>query len=222
MAVEKVDGVENIDAPEGVTSVEIEEAELAPNVTEMDDGSVVIGELEEQIAPIQVPFNANLAEFIDEDELGRISSDIVSEIKEDMNSRREWEDQYKSGLELLGMNYEDRAEPFEGASGIVHPLLAESVTQFQAQAYRELLPAGGPVKTAIIGQETPEVVAQAERVKNYMNYQITYEMEEYDPELDQMLFYLPIVGSSFKKVYFDPSMQRAVSKFVHAEDLIVP
>ena len=222
MAVEKVDGIENIDAPQGVTSVEIEEAELAPNVTEMDDGSVVIGELEEQIAPIQLPFNANLAEFIEDTELGRISTDLVGEVQEDINSRKEWEDQYKSGLELLGMNYEDRAEPFEGASGIVHPLLAESVTQFQAQAYRELLPAGGPVKTAIIGQETPEVVAQAERVKNYMNYQITYEMEEYDPELDQMLFYLPIVGSSFKKVYFDPSLQRAVSKFVHAEDLIVP
>ena len=222
MAVEKVDGVENIDAPQGVTSVEVEEAELAPNVTEMDDGSVVIGEIEEQITPIQVPFNANLAEFIDDTELGRISSDLVGEVQEDINSRKEWEDQYKSGLELLGMNYEDRAEPFEGASGIVHPLLAESVTQFQAQAYRELLPAGGPVKTAIIGQETPEVTAQAERVKNFMNYQITYEMEEYDPELDQMLFYLPIVGSSFKKVYFDPSLQRAVSKFVHAEDLIVP
>ena len=222
MAVEKVDGVENIDAPDGVTSVEIEEAELAPNVTEMDDGSVVIGEIEEQIAPIQVPFNANLADFVEETELGRISSDLVGEVQEDINSRKEWEDQYKSGLELLGMNYEDRAEPFEGASGIVHPLLAESVTQFQAQAYRELLPAGGPVKTAIIGQETPEVTAQAERVKNFMNYQITYEMEEYDPELDQMLFYLPIVGSSFKKVYFDPSLQRAVSKFVHAEDLIVP
>ena len=222
MAVEKVDGVENLDAPQGVTSVEIQEAEIAPNVTEMDDGSVVIGQVEEQVAPISIPFDANLAEFIDESELGTLSSDLVAEVDEDINSRREWEDQYKGGLELLGMNYEDRAEPFEGASGIVHPLLAESVTQFQAQAYRELLPAGGPVKTAIIGNETPDIVAQAERVKNYMNYQITYEMEEYDPELDQMLFYLPIVGSSFKKVYFDPSLQRAVSKFVHAEDLIVP
>ena len=222
MAIEKVDGIENLDAPQGVASIEIEEAPIGDNITEMDDGSVVIGEIEEQIAPIQVPFNANLAEFIDETELGRISSEMVNEVQEDINSRKEWEDQYKSGLELLGMNYEDRAEPFEGASGIVHPLLAESVTQFQAQAYRELLPAGGPVKTAIIGQETPEIVAQAERVKNFMNYQITYEMEEYDPELDQMLFYLPIVGSSFKKVYFDPTLQRAVSKFVHAEDLIVP
>ena len=222
MAVEKVNGVENIETPQGVTAIEIEETEIAPNVTEMDDGSVIVGEMEEQIAPIQVPFNANLAEFIDDTELGRISSDLVGEVQEDINSRKEWEDQYKGGLELLGMNYEDRAEPFEGASGIVHPLLAESVTQFQAQAYRELLPAGGPVTTAIIGQETSEVLAQAERVKNFMNYQITYEMEEYDPELDQMLFYLPIVGSSFKKVYFDPTLQRAVSKFVHAEDLIVP
>ena len=222
MAVEKVNGVENIETPQGVTAIEIEETEIAPNVTEMDDGSVIVGEMEEQIAPIQVPFNANLAEFIDDTELGRISSEMVNEVQEDMNSRKEWEDQYKGGLELLGMNYEDRAEPFEGASGIVHTLLAESVTQFQAQAYRELLPAGGPVTTAIIGQETSEVLAQAERVKNFMNYQITYEMEEYDPELDQMLFYLPIVGSSFKKVYFDPTLQRAVSKFVHAEDLIVP
>jgi len=222
MAIEKVNGVENVEAPQGVTAIEIEEQQIAPNITEMDDGSVVIGEVEEEIAPIQVPFNANLAEFIDDAELGRISSEMVNEVQEDINSRKEWEDQYKGGLELLGMNYEDRAEPFEGASGIVHPLLAESVTQFQAQAYRELLPAGGPVTTAIIGQETPEVLAQAERVKNFMNYQITYEMEEYDPELDQMLFYLPIVGSSFKKVYFDPTLQRAVSKFVHAEDLIVP
>ena len=222
MAIEKVNGIENVDAPQGVTSIEIEEAPISDNITEMDDGSIVIGEVEEQVAPIQVPFNANLAEFMDDADLGRISSELVNEIQEDTNSRKEWEDQYKNGLELLGMNYEDRAEPFEGASGIVHPLLAESVTQFQAQAYRELLPAGGPVKTAIIGQETPEIVAQAERVKNFMNYQITYEMEEYDPELDQMLFYLPIVGSSFKKVYFDPSLQRAVSKFVHAEDLIVP
>ena len=142
MAIEKIDGIENIDAPQGVTSVEIEEAPISDNITEMDDGSIVIGEVEEQVAPVQVPFNANLAEFIDEDELGKISSELVGEVQEDINSRREWEDQYKGGLELLGMNYEDRAEPFEGASGIVHPLLAESVTQFQAQAYRELLPAG--------------------------------------------------------------------------------
>ena len=120
------------------------------------------------------------------------------------------------------MEYDERSEPFAGATGVVHPLLSESVTQFQAQAYREMLPSGGPVRCQTVGAETEETVAQAERVKNYMNYMLTYEMEEYDPETDQMLFYLPIVGSTFKKVYFDPLLQRGVSKFVHAEDLVVP
>ena len=222
MAIEKVNGIENAELPEGV-QVAVTETEITPGITELEDGSAIIGEMQEQLdAPISIPFDANLADYIEDGELGTIASDIVGEIENDIQSRRDWEDQYKSGLELLGMNYEDRAEPFEGASGIVHPLLAESVTQFQAQAYREMLPASGPVRTHIVGAESPELLSQAERVKNYMNYQITYEMEEYDPELDQMLFYLPIVGSAFKKVYFDPSMQRAVSKFVHAEDLIVP
>ena len=152
----------------------------------------------------------------------RVSTDLVGDIEEDMSSRREWEDTYKRGIDLLGMEYDERTEPFEGATGVVHPLLSESVTQFQAQAYREMLPSGGPVRTQIVGAETPEIVAQSERVKDYMNYMLTYEMEEYDPETDQMLFYLPIVGSTFKKVYFDPLLQRGVSKFVHAEDLVVP
>jgi hypothetical protein len=222
MAIEKVNGIENAELPEGV-QVAVTETEITPGITELEDGSAIIGEMQEQLdAPISIPFDANLADYIEDGELGTIASDIVGDIENDIQSRRDWEEQYKSGLELLGMNYEDRAEPFEGASGIVHPLLAESVTQFQAQAYREMLPASGPVRTHIVGAESPELLSQAERVKNYMNYQITYEMEEYDPELDQMLFYLPIVGSAFKKVYFDPSMQRAVSKFVHAEDLIVP
>ncbi len=222
MAIEKVNGIESVDLPQGM-QVSVTETEITPGVTELEDGSAIIGEMQEQLeASMPVPFNANLADYIDDSELGVISSDLVGDIEEDISSRRDWEDQYKGGLELLGMNYEDRAEPFEGASGVVHPLLAESVTQFQAQAYREMLPASGPVRTHIVGAENPELLAQAERIKNYMNYQITYEMEEYDPELDQMLFYLPIVGSAFKKIYFDPSMQRAVSKFVHAEDLIVP
>ena len=222
MAIEKVNGVENVEQPQGI-QIPLPEADITPGVTELDDGSAIIGEIQEEIeTTLPVPFNANLADFIDDDDLGVISTDLVGAIEDDISSRREWEDTYKSGLELLGMNYEDRTEPFDGASGVVHPLLAESVTQFQAQAYREMLPAGGPVRTVIVGSESPELLAQSERVKNYMNYQITYEMEEYDPELDQMLFYLPIVGSAFKKIYFDPSMQRAVSKFVHAEDLIVP
>ena len=206
------------------TPIDIVELPQQPGIAQMEDGSALIGELpqEEVIPKEQIPFDANLAEFIEEDELGRISTDLMSSVKDDMTSREEWEKIYKSGIELLGIKYEDRSEPFEGASGIVHPLLSESITQFQAQAYRELLPAGGPVRVDIVGDENPAVVAQAERVKNYMNYEITYVMEEFDPELDQMLFYLPIVGSTFKKIYFDPLLQRAVSKFVHAEDIVVP
>jgi len=194
-----------------------------PGVTEFDDGSAVVGEFEEEMeAKPQVPFDGNLAEVIDEAELGRISSDLVGSIEDDLSSREDWEDTYKKGLEFLGMKTEERSEPFEGSSGVIHPLLAESVTQFQAQAYRELLPATGPVRTSVIGAQNEMLVKQSERVKDYMNYMITYEMEEYDPELDQMLFYLPVIGSTFKKVYFDPLKGRAVSKFIHAEDLVVP
>ena len=193
-----------------------------PDIQQMQDGSVLVGEIEEQIEVAQVPFDANLADYIDNSELMRVSSDLVSDIEEDLSSRKDWEDTYKRGIDLLGMEYDERSEPFEGSTGVVHPLLSESVTQFQAQAYREMLPSGGPVRCQIVGVETPDVAQQAERVKDYMNYMLTYEMEEYDPETDQMLFYLPIVGSTFKKVYFDPLLQRGVSKFVHAEDLIVP
>ena len=209
---------------ENTEQLDIVEVPEQPNVTELEDGSAIIGELpeEEGMPSEEIPFDANLADFIDDTELGKVSDDLSSSIKDDISSRDEWEQIYKSGLELLGIKYEDRTEPFEGATGVIHPLLSESVTQFQAQAYRELLPAGGPVRVHVMGQETPEVVAQAERVKNYMNYEITCTMEEFDPELDQMLFYLPIVGSTFKKIYFDPLLQRAVSRFVHAEDIIVP
>ena len=204
--------------------LDIVEVPEQSNVTELDDGSAIVGELEEEqpMPADQMPFDANLADFIDEAELGRVSDDLAQSVQDDISSRDEWEQIYKSGLELLGIKYEDRTEPFEGATGVIHPLLSESVTQFQAQAYRELLPAGGPVRVHIMGDENPEVVKQAERVKNYMNYEITCTMEEFDPELDQMLFYLPIVGSTFKKIYFDPLLQRAVSRFVHAEDIIVP
>ena len=196
---------------------------LQPGVTEFDDGSAIIGDYEGDQPPVQpVPFDGNLAEVVDEAELNRMSSDLVSSIEDDLASREDWEDTYKTGLEFLGMKTEDRSEPFEGSSGVIHPLLAESVTQFQAQAYRELLPATGPVRTAVVGAQNEMLVKQSERVKDYMNYMITYEMEEYDPELDQMLFYLPVIGSTFKKVYFDPLKGRAVSKFIHAEDMIVP
>jgi hypothetical protein len=230
MAVEKDigSGGDNVISmnPQEQAEIDIIEMSKEPGQVTMEDGSVIMGDISEEMmmteVPIDIPFDANLAEFMDDSEMMSLASDLVGDVEDDMSSREDWESTYKRGVELLGMNYEERSQPFEGASGVVHPLLAESVTQFQAQAYRELLPSGGPVRTQVIGEETTEKLQQADRVKNYMNYQITHEMEEYDPELDQMLFYLPIIGSTFKKIYFDPLLQRAVSKFVHAEDLVVP
>tara|TARA_R100000234_G_scaffold31096_1_gene18290 strand:- start:26 stop:2497 length:2472 start_codon:yes stop_codon:yes gene_type:complete len=166
--------------------------------------------------------NANLAEMLDDAYLGEISSDLRASYKEDMESRSEWEETYTKGLDQLGVKYEERSQPFEGASGVTHPLIAESVTQFQAQAYKELLPSGGPVKTQIMGMQDQAREEQASRVKDFMNYQIMEVMEEFDPDMDQLLFYLPLSGSTFKKVYFDEAKQRAVSKFVPAQDLVVP
>jgi hypothetical protein len=142
--------------------------------------------------------------------------------EEDTESRSQWQEAYTKGLDLLGIKYSERSQPFEGASGVTHPLISESVTQFQAQAYKELLPAGGPIKTQVIGAKTAEKEAQSARVKDFMNYQITEVMEEFDPDTDQMLFYLPLSGSTFKKIYFDPTKARAVSAFVPSEDLVVP
>ena len=173
--------------------------------------------------PQAMDFNSNLVDFLGEDILQSISSDLLSSIKSDKQSRSEWEKTYTDGLKYLGMKFDDtRSQPFEGSSGVVHPILAEAVTQFQAQAYKEMLPAKGPVKTEIIGARTVETESQAERVQEFMNYYIMNVMEEYDPELDQMLFYLPLAGSTFKKVYFDFVLNRAVSKFIPPEDLIVP
>jgi len=203
-------------------SVVVQELGQSPGVFEFDDGSAIVGEYTEMEATVEAAFDANLADFMEEGDLGQISNDLIGSIDDDFSSRQEWEDTYKRGLDYLGMQNEERVEPFEGSSGVVHPLLAESVTQFQAQAYREMLPATGPVRTQVVGAQNEMLTKQAERVKDYMNYMITYEMEEYDPEMDQMLFYLPIVGSTFKKVYFDPLKGRAVSQFVHAEDLVVP
>lgn len=165
---------------------------------------------------------ANLAEFLDNSTLAEIASELVAAYQDDLQSRSEWEEAYSKGLDLLGIKYEERSEPFEGASGVTHPLISESVTQFQAQAYKELLPSSGPVKTQILGAKSPEVEAQAARVKNFMNYRIMDVMTEYDPGLDQMLFYLPLSGSTFKKIYFDPVRGREVSEFIPAQDLVVP
>ena len=167
-------------------------------------------------------FFANLAEDMDDTDLGRISSNLMEEYENDKSSRDEWSQTYVQGLDLLGFKYDDRTRPFRGASGVTHPLLAEAVTQFSATAFKEMMPSDGPVRTRVVGKESVEVYQQAQRVKEFMNYQITQVMEEYTPELDQMLFYLPLSGSTFKKVYYDGTLDRAVSKFVPAEDLIVP
>jgi hypothetical protein len=187
----------------------------------LEDGTMVFGE-DDLNADAPIPFTANLAEELDKTDLGRIYSDLMSSINDDKSSRKEWMDQYTEGLKFLGMKFENRTEPFDGASGVIHPLLAESVTQFQAQAYKEMLPPGGPVKTNVIGMGTPQTDLQAARVQEYMNYMITQEMKEYDPETDQLLFYLPLSGSAFRKVHFDQSLGRPVSRFIPSEKLIVP
>ena len=186
-----------------------------------DDGSVILGEPEMEMPSLG--FGENLAEIVSDSELDKIYIELTAAIENDKSAREDWEKTYTDGLKYLGMKFEEgRSEPFEGASSVIHPLLGESVTQFQAQAYKELLPAQGPVKTQVVGEYNAAVEEQAQRVKEFMNYQITHVMEEYDEELDQMLFYLPLAGSAFKKVYYDETMQRAVSKFVAPEDLIVP
>ena len=169
-----------------------------------------------------IEHDSNLAEYLDEEVLKEISMDLRASFEDDLQSRDAWEETYTKGLDLLGVGSTDRSVPFEGASGVTHPLIAESVTQFQAQAYKELLPSGGPVKTKVIGLSNPETEGQATRVKNFMNYLIMEKMEEFDPDMDQMLFYLPLSGSTFKKVYYDEAKGRPVSKFVAAQDVVVP
>ena len=164
----------------------------------------------------------NLADILPDDVLEPIGNEMVQNYMDYKASRKEWEQSYITGLDLLGFKYENRTEPFQGASGATHPVLAEAVTQFQAQAYKELLPADGPVRTQIVGVVSPPVEQQATRVKDYMNYLIMDQMKEYEEEFDSMLFHLPLAGSTFKKVYYDVPLARVVSKFVPADELVVP
>jgi hypothetical protein len=187
-----------------------------------DDGGVVIDFDPQDQRGVSDDFYANLAEEMPDRELARISSDLLGEFDANKASRQEWEDAYTNGLELLGFTYDERTQPFRGASAVTHPLLAEAATQFQAQAFNELLPASGPVRTVVMGKESTSKNQQASRVRQFMNYYITSVMEEYTPDMDQRLFYLPLAGSTFKKTYFDETLGRAVSKFVPAENLVVP
>ena len=202
--------------------------DLFPNgaeVTQDAEGGAIIEALEELAfqGQLEVPMdhNANLSEFLPNEALGEISSDLRASYEDDLSSRADWEEAYTRGLDQLGIKHEERSQPFQGASGVTHPLITESVTQFQSQAYKELLPAGGPVQTQVLGLQDSAREEQAARVKDFMNYQITEVMEEFDPDMDQLLFYLPLSGSTFKKVYYDETRQRAVSRFIPAQDLVV-
>ena len=210
--IENKKAAEVIDTPTGPVEVEMDE---------MGGAEVSFDPTNVNIDPSQDHF-ANLAETLEDNVLDPLGNKMIEQYNEYKESRSDWEDTYRNGLELLGFKYERRTEPFRGASGVNHPVLAESVTQFQAQAYKELLPSDGPVRTQILGDVNIPKEEQAKRVKDFMNYQIMDQMKEYEPEFDQMLFYLPLSGSTFKKVYYDDLLGRAVSKFVPADDLIVP
>jgi hypothetical protein len=213
---------EDEEVVESVVDVLEEDSKGPVEITEDETGATI------DFDPSQVdipdagdPF-ANLNELLPEDETSKIGNQLQNDFREYKVSRAEWERAYIVGLDLLGFKYTNRTEPFQGASGATHPVLAEAVTQFQSLAYKELLPADGPVRTMTMGAPSPQKEMQAQRVKNFMNYQLMDQMKEYEPEFDQMLFYLPLAGSTFKKIYYDDLLGRAVSKFVPADDLVVP
>jgi hypothetical protein len=188
-----------------------------------EDGGATINFDPSAVAPEDgEDHESNLAEFLDEGVLGPLAAELMDKYSSYKDTRSDWAESYREGLNLLGFKYITRTEPFRGASSVTHPVLAEAVTQFQAQAYKELLPAEGPVRTQVMGDVTVAKEEQSKRVKDFMNYQIMDQMKEYEPEFDQMLFYLPLSGSTFKKVYYDELLGRAVSKFIPAEDIVVP
>ena len=217
-----------IPGPQEQAEKQIEIQENLPNqgeteITPLDDGGVEINFEPGAFSQEQSESHFdNLAELLPEETLNPLGSELAQNYQEYKASRKDWETSYAKGLDLLGFKYETPAQPFQGASGATHPVLSEAVTQFQSLAYKELLPADGPVRTRVIGVQTPQKNDQANRVKEFMNYQLMDVMKEYEPEFDQMLFYLPLSGSAFKKVYYDDLLGRTVSKFVPADDLIVP
>ena len=203
----------------------ISEDAKVEEVVEQPDGLPIDVQVEGEETVEERPqddFNANLAEDMDERTLRQMSSELIEEYKKDKVSRKDWEDAYIKGLDLLGTKYINVTRPFKGASNVTHPMLSEATTQFQAQAYKELVPSDGPVRTQTVGLKTPAIEQQAERVKEYMNYLLMEQMEEFTTDMDQMLFYLPLSGSTFKKIYYDELLGRPVSKFIPAEDIVVP
>jgi hypothetical protein len=210
----------DLDVEKVGTIVNLETNQPEVDVMLDDDGSAVVNP-EDPVSEAN-GFMANLAEILPEDYMQELASDLAEKVESDKSSRDDWEQAYTKGLDLLGFKYEERTRPFRGAASVHHPVLAQAVTQFQAMAYVELLPSDGPVRTQVVGANSSELQLAAERVKDYMNYEITHVMEDYNPEMDQMLFQLPLSGSAFKKIYFDEVLNRATSKFVPSEDIIVP
>ena len=214
----------NVPGPEQEVDITEQEQQQGPvEVIPEEDGGATIDFDPNAVNQVgsQSHFD-NLADILSEEILDPIGSKIRSDYQDYKSSRKDWEQSYINGLDLLGFKYDNRNEPFQGASGATHPVLAEAVTQFQALAYKELLPADGPVRTQMLGVSSPLKEQQSQRVKDFMNYQLMDQMKEYEPEFDQMLFHLPLAGSTFKKVYYDDLLGRAVSKFVPADDLVVP
>jgi hypothetical protein len=212
-------------APVGIDSLAEQEPEMEIEIEDPESVTIGIDGLEIEIEPAEETaedFDANLAEYMDEGELSSIAGDLIGDFDNDIASRKDWIQTYVDGLELLGLKIEERTEPWEGACGVYHPLLSEAVVKFQAETMMSTFPASGPVKTQIIGKETPEKKAASERVSADMNYQLTDVMQEYRPEHERMLWSLGIAGNAFKKVYFDPSLNRQVAMFVPAEDIVVP
>ena len=211
-------------APLGLMDSPSEEA-IEIEIEDPEEVTIGMGDVEIQLRPEQETaedFNANLAEFMDDSELQSLGEELIEDFGKDINDRKDWMQTYVDGLKLLGLKYEDRTEPWQGACGVFHPMLTESVVRFQSEGITETFPAAGPVKTVILGKDTPEVEEAATRVREDMNHQLTDVMYEYRPEHEKMLWNLPIAGSAFKKVYYDPSKGRQMAVFIPAEDIVVP
>ena len=213
-------------APQGIDELAAQEEPIEIEIEDPESVKIGMGGLEVILEPGEDKeddeFNSNLAELISDSQLAEIAGDLIGDYDDDVGSRKDWIQTYVDGLELLGLKIEERTEPWEGACGVYHPLLAEALVKFQAETMMSIFPAAGPVKTIIVGKETPAKKASAERVQDDMNYQLTEEMPEYRPEMERMLWGLGLAGNAFKKVYYDPSMQRQVAMFIPAEDIVVP
>jgi hypothetical protein len=212
-------------APEGITEEMMATPAIEIEIEDPESVTIGMGGLEIEIEPekeSEDDFNANLADYMDEGELATLAGELIGDFDDDVASRKDWIQTYVDGLELLGMKIEERAEPWEGACGVYHPLLSEALVKFQSETMMSTFPASGPVKTQIVGKETPEKKDAAERVQQDMNYQLMDVMKEYRPEHERMLWGLGLAGNAFKKVYYDPNLERQVSIFVPAEDIVVP